>query len=128
MASSKISDNHIGKTSSSQTTANNYNVTPLFFQQTLDSAASEINDSLCFDEADSVDIDGSLESFRSNGENTFRDTKVDGTKANEIMHVQSLTSITNHPKKESVFKKAMNSVKQKVTGTGVPKFKPMTEA
>ena len=75
-----------------------------------------------------MEVDGSLESFRSNGGDTFRDTMVEAPMANEIMHVQSLTSITNHPKKESMFKKAMNSVKQKVTGTGVPKFKPLTEA
>ena len=80
-----------------------------------------------FDEGESVEIDGSLESFRSNGD-TFRDTNVDAPMAHEIMHVQSLTSITNHPKKESMFKKAINSVKSKVTRSGVPKFKPMTEA
>ena len=53
--------------------AKNYNVTPLFFQQVLEANVNQTNDSILFDEGDSIDIDGSFQSFRSNGE-TFRDT------------------------------------------------------
>ena len=90
------------------------------------------DDSLCFDEADSLDVESGFESYRSQGadgeRSTFRDTKVEQPQADSLMHGQSLTSITNNPKKESVFKKTMNAVKQKVTGKGVPKFKVKTEA
>ena len=107
--------------------AKNYSVTPLFFQQVLEGHVNQTNDSILFDEGDSIDIDGSFQSYRSTGE-TFRDTMVDAPVAQDIMRVQNLTSITNHPKKESMFKKAINSVKQKVSRSGAPKFRPMTES
>ena len=137
MATSDVKEYPIRKvTAGQQPSASNYSVTPLFFQETLEASASQPDndDSLCFDEADSMDVEGGLESARSgNGggeagtSSTFRDTKVSTPKADSLMHGQSLVSITNNPKKESVFKKALNTVKQKVTGKGPPKFKVLTE-
>ena len=40
--------------------AKNYSVTPLFFQQVLEANVNQTNDSILFDEGDSIDIDGSF--------------------------------------------------------------------
>ena len=61
---------------------------------------------------------------------TFRDTQCDQEDANNLMHMQSLTSIVNNPKKESFFNKVKNNIKSKLTIKSAEKydFKPMTEA
>lgn len=43
------------------------------------------------------------------------------------MRNQSLASIVNNPKKESIFKRVKTLVSHKVTGKGVPFFKVLTE-
>ena len=59
---------------------------------------------------------------------TFRDTAVEQAEADSLMHAQSLTSIVNNPKKDSLLRKVKNMVKQKVVGSSVPKFKALSEA
>ena len=44
------------------------------------------------------------------------------------MHVQSLASITNNPKKDSLLKKMGGFVKSKVVGSSEPKFKVLKES
>jgi len=58
---------------------------------------------------------------------TFRDTFMEEDKAKEIKNVQSITSIVNNPKKESMLKKMTRIVKKKVVGGGKPSFKPLKE-
>jgi hypothetical protein len=40
--------------------------------------------------------------------NTFRDTQVDQEQSYQLMHVQSLASISNNPKKNTMFKRLKN--------------------
>jgi len=63
-------------------------------------------------------------------QSTFRDTQCDQEDADKLMHMQSLTSIVNNPKKESFFNKVKNNIKSKLTNKNAEKydFKPMTEA
>lgn len=58
---------------------------------------------------------------------TFRDTFLEEEKAREIKNVQSITSIVNNPKKESMLRKVTRMVKKKVVGGGKPSFKPLRE-
>jgi len=44
------------------------------------------------------------------------------------MHAQSLTSIVNNPKKDSMLKKMAKLVKRKVIGSSVPYFKALKES
>ena len=59
---------------------------------------------------------------------TFRDTEVGQDEATFLMHGQSLSSIVNNPKKDSMFKKMTSLVKSKVIGSSVPKFKALKES
>ena len=59
---------------------------------------------------------------------TFRDTAVGQDDANSLMHGQSLTSIVNNPKKDSLMRKMASLVKSKVIGSSVPKFKAVKES
>ena len=61
-------------------------------------------------------------------QSTFRDTMVDEEDASSLMHCQSLASIVNNPKKDSLVRKMASMVKSKVVGSKEPKFKAMTEA
>ena len=59
---------------------------------------------------------------------TFRDTHVDQDDASSLLHSQSLASIVNNPKKDSLVKKLGAMVKSKVVGSTEPKFKPLKES
>jgi len=59
---------------------------------------------------------------------TFRDTHVDQEDADSLMKKQSLTSIVNNPKKDSLVSKMASLVKSKVIGSSQPKFKPLKES
>lgn len=112
--------------------AQQYQVTPLFFQETMEANTSsyrlntvgEDDASLSFEQPSELDAMGGDVSARSRQSNisgvsssTFRDTPVDQEDAGSMMHAQSLSSIVNNPKKDSLLRKMKNMVKQKVTGT-----------
>lgn len=59
---------------------------------------------------------------------TFRDTHLDQDDAVSLMHEQSLASIVNNPKKDSLVSKMASLVKSKVIGSSQPKFKPLKES
>ena len=59
---------------------------------------------------------------------TFRDTNVHQNDADSLLHAQSLSSIVNNPKKDSLVKKMASLVKSKVVGSSVPKFKKLEES
>ena len=108
-------------------------MTPLFFQETLETSARNYSnehneDSLDFDEPSGDMSLRSIHSEQTNMSSKYRDTNVEQKEASQIMHGQSLASIINNPKKESLFSKMKTVVKQKVTGTAAPKFKPLDES
>ena len=109
-----------------------YQVTPLFFQETMEANSSyrintgEEEVSLTFDQSVEVPESGNT-SARSRqsvisgaSTSTFRDTEVGQDEAVFLMHAQSLTSIVNNPKKDSMLKKMAKLVKRKVIGSSVP--------
>lgn len=117
-------------------------MTPLFFQETMEANASQMytledNDaSLDFDQPVS-EMTGEVgsETMRSRQSNmttgstgTFRDTHVDQEDADSLMKKQSLASIVNNPKKDSLVSKMASLVKSKVIGSSQPKFKPLKES
>ena len=69
----------------------------------------------------------------SHGSNQFRDTELSELEALKTMRIQSLTSIVNHPKKDSLISKLgrmmKDNIKKKKLKPGVKKYtyKPMTE-
>jgi len=74
-----------------------------------------------------------LNSFRTttsviSSTSTFRDTYVDEMDANKLLHMQSLSSIVNNPKKETFIKKVKNFAKHQMQGNGAAYFKTMKEA
>ena len=120
---------------SGQSAAQVYQVTPLFFHETMTNASrmatEENNDSLSFDQELSADGDETFRSRQSNissASGTFRDTFVDSGDASSLMHSQNLTSIVNNPKKDSLVRKMASLVKSKVMGSTEPKFKPLKES
>ena len=74
------------------------------------------------------DTQRSRQSNISTVSGTFRDTCVDAGDANSLMHEQSLASIVNNPKKDSLVSKMASLVKSKVIGSSQPKFKPLKES
>ena len=76
--------------------------------------------------------DETMRSHRSSTSNissgTFRDTHVNEDAANTLLHSQSLMSIVNNPKKDSIVRKMASMVKSKVIGSSVPKFKALKES
>ena len=90
--------------------------------------------SLSFDQPEMTQSDAGDETNRSrqsdisNVSSTFRDTHIDTDDANSLMHEQSLTSIVNNPKKDSLVRKMASLVKSKVIGSSQPKFKHLKES
>ena len=96
-----------------QKAAANYQMTPLFFQETLETSARNLSNSL---DGSSLDFDEnqgdvSQRSAASDATIKYRDTNVEAKEASQIMHVQSLASIINNPKKDSFLSKVKTLVK-----------------
>ena len=119
-----------GKIDQTAQAAAAYQMTPLFFQETLETTARyDSNDN----DENSLDFDDnpgeiSQRSISSVASSKYRDTNIDQNKASQIIHGQSLASIINNPKKDSFMSKVKTLVKQKVTGTAAPKFKQLKES
>lgn len=66
----------------------------------------------------------SYENESSNGASTFRDTEIEREEANNFMKIQSLSSIVNNPKSESLLRQVGTFIKKST----VKEYKPLKES
>lgn len=67
------------------------------------------------DDDQGLSFDKPINTGRSVGSSTFRDTAIQGDNASKLMVTQNLASIVNHPKQDNMFKKMQKLVKGQVT-------------
>ena len=90
---------------------------PLFYEETLN-ASLRRNELTTLDNSDDMDLPKNK---------IFRDTQVDKEEADIMMNCQSLASIVNNPKKESMFKKVKTMLRHQIQGGPSPYYKAMGE-